>query len=58
MIQDEDRQSLIKYRLEQSKETVDLSRFLIDSDKYVVEVNRIYYGLYYSVTALAIKHKN
>ena len=36
---------------------MDLSRFLIDSDKYVVAVNRIYYGLYYSVTALAIKHR-
>jgi len=57
MIQDKDRQSLINYRLEQSKETVDLSRFLIDSEKYIVAVNRIYYGLYYSVTALAIKHR-
>ena len=57
MIRDEDRQSLICYRLEQAKDTVDLSRFLIDSKKYVVAVNRIYYGLYYSVTALAIKHK-
>jgi uncharacterized protein (UPF0332 family) len=30
---------------------------LIDSNKLVVAVNRIYYGLYYAVTALAIKHR-
>lgn len=57
MIKDEDRQSLINYRLEQAKDTVELSRFLIDSNKLVVAVNRIYYGLYYAVTALAIKHR-
>ena len=57
MIKDEDRQSLINYRLEQAKDTVELCRFLIDSNKLVVAVNRIYYGLYYAVTALAIKHR-
>lgn len=30
---------------------------MIDSNKLVVAVNRIYYGLYYAVTALAIKHR-
>jgi uncharacterized protein (UPF0332 family) len=57
MIKDEDRQSLINYRFEQAKDTIELSRFLIDSNKLVVAVNRIYYGLYYAVTALAIKHR-
>lgn len=57
MIKDEDRQSLINYRLEQAKDTVELSRFLIDSKNLVVAVNRIYYGLFYAVTALAIKHR-
>jgi uncharacterized protein (UPF0332 family) len=55
MISENDRDALIAYRLEQAKETIDLSRFLIDSDKLVVAVNRIYYGLYYAVTALALK---
>ncbi len=35
MINEADRQSLINYRLEQAKETIDLSRFLIDSGKFV-----------------------
>ncbi|NJK95313.1 MAG: HEPN domain-containing protein [Bacteroidales bacterium] len=57
MIGDNDRDTLIAYRFEQAKETIDLSRFLIDSDRLVVAVNRVYYGLYYAVTALALKNQ-
>ncbi len=57
MINEEDRLSLIQYRLNQAKETIELARFLIDSKRYIVAVNRIYYGMYYAVTALAIQHK-
>ncbi|MBN1185579.1 MAG: HEPN domain-containing protein [Bacteroidales bacterium] len=57
MISDSDRDTLIAYRFEQAKETIDLSRFLIESDRLIVAVNRIYYGLYYAVTALALKHQ-
>lgn len=38
----------------QAKETIELSRFLIDSYPLAVAVNRIYYGMYYAVTALAL----
>jgi uncharacterized protein (UPF0332 family) len=55
MIEEIERQSLIAYRLEQSKETIELARFLIDSERLNIAVNRIYYGMYYSVTALALK---
>lgn len=55
MISDTDRDALIAYRIEQAKETIELSRFLIESDRLIVAVNRIYYGLYYAVTALALK---
>jgi uncharacterized protein (UPF0332 family) len=55
MISNNDRDTLIAYRFEQAKDTIDLSRFLIDSDRLIVAVNRIYYGLYYAVTALALK---
>jgi len=56
MINENDRESLVKYRFEQAKETIKLAKFLIDSGKLVVAVNRIYYGIFYSVTALAIKN--
>jgi uncharacterized protein (UPF0332 family) len=57
MINENDRNSLIKYRVEQAKDTIELAKFLIDSNRFIVAVNRIYYGLYYSVTALAIKNQ-
>jgi uncharacterized protein (UPF0332 family) len=57
MINDLDRESLINYRILQAKDTIELAIFLKDSKKLVVAVNRIYYGMYYALTALALKHK-
>ena len=57
MINENDRAILISYRIQQSKETIKLAEFLIGSNKLVVAVNRIYYGMYYALTALALKHK-
>lgn len=57
MITEDDRILLIDYRLEQARETISISKLLIDSNQLVVAVNRIYYGMYYAVTALAIKYK-
>ena len=56
MITDKDRLTLIKYRMDQAIDTIDVVDFLINSDKLSVAVNRIYYGLFYSVTALAINN--
>lgn len=55
MISNQDRDSLIRYRIEQAYDTVDLVRFLIDNNKLMIAVNRIYYGMYYALTALALK---
>lgn len=56
MITEKDRNSLIEYRLKQALDTIELARFLLASDKLVIAVNRIYYGMYYALTALALKH--
>ena len=56
MIADKERDVLIEYRLKQAAESIDLAKFLLSSDKLVVAVNRIYYGMYYALTALALKH--
>jgi len=56
MIAENDRDALIEYRLKQAVETIDLAKFLVSSDKLVIAVNRIYYGMYYALTALALKH--
>jgi uncharacterized protein (UPF0332 family) len=57
MINDKDRDTLIHYRIRQAKETIELAEFLKDSGKFSIAINRIYYGMYYAVTALALKHR-
>jgi len=57
MIQDNDREILIKYRLDQSRQTIGEVNKLIESDLLNIAVNRIYYGLFYSLTALALKYE-
>jgi uncharacterized protein (UPF0332 family) len=57
MINDKDRDTLIHYRIQQAKETIELAEFLKDSGKFSIAINRIYYGMYYAVTALALKYK-
>lgn len=57
MINEQDRTALVNYRIEQAASTIELSKFLIESDNLAVAVNRIYYGIFYSVTALAIKYR-
>lgn len=56
MINEIDRAALILYRLQQAEETYELARFLAESKKFTISVNRIYYGMYYALTALAIKN--
>lgn len=56
MIAENDRDSLIEYRINQALDTIELAKFLLSSDKLVIAVNRIYYGMYYALTALALKH--
>jgi len=54
MIDETDRLALIEYRLQQAFETIELANFLAKNQKLVIAVNRIYYGMYYSLTALAL----
>jgi len=56
MIDEIDRQSLIDYRLQQATDTIELAHFMAISEKYVIAVNRIYYGMYYALTALPLKN--
>lgn len=57
MITENDRDALIDFRLNQAFDTIGLAKFLVSSDKLVIAVNRIYYGMYYALTALALKNK-
>ncbi len=57
MIEENDRDSLVEYRLNQAFDTIELAKFLVSNDKLVIAVNRIYYGMYYDLTALALKNR-
>jgi len=51
----EDKIELIKYRMQQASECINEVLFLIDNKKYKIAVNRIYYGMFYSLLALGLK---
>lgn len=56
-LKDEERDTLIKYRTEQAHEMVDEVRFLIDNNKLRLAVKQIYYGMFYILCSLALKHQ-
>jgi uncharacterized protein (UPF0332 family) len=53
----ENRNLLIRYRLEQSDQTVLEAEYLIAKGYYRGAVNRIYYSCFYILSALAIKYE-
>ena len=56
-LKDEDREILIKYRLEQARDTEKVIDLLIANNELSTAVNRIYYSMFYSLLALALKYK-
>jgi uncharacterized protein (UPF0332 family) len=54
---EEKRKAIIDYRINQAKTLIPEIESLIRSGSYVFAVNRIYYGMFYMVTALALKYK-
>lgn len=51
-----DRETLIKYRIEKAESTIKDVEFLIKNDKFEISVTRIYYGIFYILSALALKY--
>jgi uncharacterized protein (UPF0332 family) len=48
---------LIKYRIGQAEETIIDVRLLIDSNRLRSAINRIYYGMFYSLLALGLAYQ-
>jgi uncharacterized protein (UPF0332 family) len=46
---------LIEYRIEQAKETISEIEILIQKNLLTFAINRIYYGMFYMLLALALK---
>ncbi|HYX10178.1 MAG TPA: HEPN domain-containing protein [Bacteroidales bacterium] len=55
-IDDDYKKSLIQYRLEEAKDTIDDVQLLIENDRLRAAINRIYYGMFYSLLALGLAH--
>jgi hypothetical protein len=55
-LNDKDRAEIIKYRTNQAHEALDEVTFLLHHNRLKLAVNRIYFGMFYIVSALAIKH--
>jgi len=53
-LSDADRETLKKYRIELAHEAIQDAELLIDNNKLRVAVNRIYYGMFYILNALAL----
>lgn len=56
-IESNDKRALIKYRLDQADETIEDVRILIENNRFRAAINRIYYGMFYSLLALGIKNE-
>ncbi len=56
-INSEDRKTLIEYRVNQARETVDEADLMIKNSCFRAAVNRIYYGMFYMLLALSLKYE-
>ena len=47
---------IIEYRINQANQVINEVELLIQNQLYVLAVNRIYYGMFYILLALSLKH--
>ena len=56
-IESDDRKNLIKYRIEQSEDTILDVKLLLENNRHRAAINRIYYGIFYSLLALGLAYE-
>jgi uncharacterized protein (UPF0332 family) len=56
-LEETERKQLIKYRLDEATETIADVQLLIENDRLRAAINRIYYGMFYSLLALGIAYE-
>lgn len=56
-LSDEDCEALIQNYLYKSQESINQVKFLIENNQLSLAVNRIYYGIYYILSAVAIQNQ-
>lgn len=55
-ISNNDKNSLIEYRLKQSIESLKIAKILIELQNYPTALNRIYYAIFYCLLAVGLKY--
>lgn len=50
----EDREALARYRMDRAFETLEEAKLLFEGKKYAGVINRIYYSMFYAISALLI----
>ena len=50
------KQTLISYRLERTRESLDAAQLLLNNGMLTSSMNRIYYAMFYAVQALLVLH--
>ena len=50
----EEKQILVKYRLERANESIKAAQLMFENKLFIPAINRIYYSMFYSVQALLI----
>ena len=56
-IDENNRENLINYRLEQAEDTILDVDLLIKNKRFRAAINRIYYGIFYCLLALGLKYE-
>ncbi len=55
-MKDDEKNALIKHRIARATDTIEEVSFLIKNKKFLLAVNRIYYGMFYILSALSLKY--
>jgi len=55
-MKDDEKNALIEHRTARATNTIEEVSFLIKNRKFLLAVNRIYYGMFYILSALSLKY--
>lgn len=55
-MKDDEKNTLIEHRIARATDTIEEVSFLIKNKKFLLAVNRIYYGMFYILSALSLKY--
>ncbi len=55
-MKDDEKTALIEHRISRTTDAIEDVAFLIKNRKYLLAVNRIYYGMFYVLSALSLRY--